>query len=139
MAWSTNPFAELERMRREMDRLFSRVPYFGTSTSIYPATNLYETQNDLFLVAELPGVKKENISIDLHESTLTLSGKRETRTYGKSDLLRQEQPEGQFEKTIRLPSRINGQAVNAKFEDGFLKITLPKAEESKRKQITIES
>lgn len=138
MAWTTNPFAELERMRREMDRIFSRVPYFGTSASSFPATNIYETKDNLTMVAELPGVKKEDISINLHETTLTISGNREPRKYGKSDLLRQEQPEGRFEKLIRLPGKISSTGVNAKFEDGVLKVILPKTEESKPRQISVE-
>lgn len=121
-----------------MDRLFARVPYFGTTSSAYPATNLYETKDDLTLVAELPGVKKEDININLHETNLTITGKRSPRQYGRSDLLRREQPEGEFEKTIRLPSKIRGEKVSAKFEDGLLRIYLPKSEESKPRQINVE-
>ncbi|MFP4164583.1 MAG: Hsp20/alpha crystallin family protein [Chitinispirillaceae bacterium] len=138
MAWTTNPFTELERMRREMDRIFSRVPYFGTASSAYPATNVYETGDDLYVIAELPGVKKEDINLNLHETNLIITGKRDVRQYGKSDLLRREQPEGQFEKTVRLPAKIHGERVSAKFEDGLLRINLPKSEESKPRQINVE-
>ncbi|NLG17510.1 MAG: Hsp20/alpha crystallin family protein [Fibrobacter sp.] len=139
MLWATDPFKEVERMRREMDRVFSRIPFFGTSEYEFPLVNLYDNKNDLILAAEIPGVPKENISINFSDGNLTVAGKRELPKYGKSELLRREQPEGEFEKTIRIPVRINSAEIKARFEDGILTVTLPKSQEAKPKQISIEA
>ncbi|MDG5813561.1 Hsp20/alpha crystallin family protein [Chitinispirillales bacterium ANBcel5] len=139
MQWPRDPFRELERIRGEMDRMFSRVPFFGSTQSQFPLVNLYENADTITILAEVPGVKKEEIDINMQESYLILTGKRETPSYGRAEILRKEQPEGSFEKRIRIPVAIKHDQIKASYKDGVLSITLPKSEEAKPKQITIET
>ena len=88
MLWANDPFRELERMRRTMDQMFSRIPFFGTTEFSFPLVNLYDRKDELFLIAQIPGVKKEDIEINYQEGLLTISGKRPAASYGKSTLLR---------------------------------------------------
>ncbi len=139
MLWANDPFRELERMRRTMDQMFSRIPFFGTTEYSFPLVNLYDKKDELYLVAQIPGVKKEDIEINYQENLLTISGKRMAPSYGKSALLRQEQPEGEFHKTITIPASVKSNDIKAAFEDGILKVTLPKSEEAKPKQIKLQA
>ena len=137
--WDLDPFKEIERMRRQMDELFSRLPFYERTSYQFPLVNLYDDKDDLLLTAEIPGLLKEDVNIQYNDGALTISGKRKAGAYGTSELLRQEQPEGNFEKRVRIPVKIRDNEIRAKFEDGILKVTLPKAEEAKPRQITIES
>lgn len=139
MMWPIDPMRELERIRHDMDELFRRstIPFVGYQ---FPLTNVYESKDEITVVAELPGVKKDDVAISLHENTLTLTGKRLVREYGKNaKIMRQEEPEGDFEKKIRIPVKVKESEIKARFQDGILRITLPKAEEAKAKQITVET
>ncbi len=138
MQWVSDPMREFERMRRMMDKMFSRVPFFGTTEFEFPLVNLYDSRDVLYVVAEIPGVTKENIEINYQDGALTITGKREPKKYGQSELLRQEQPQGDFEKIIRVPMSIKSSDIKAKFEDGMLSISLPKTEEAKPRQIAVE-
>ena len=139
MLWPQDIMREMNRMRRDMESLFSLSPAFARTSDQYPLVNLYDSKEQLTIVAEIPGVDKNSINIQFHNGNMTLSGKRELKRFGKSEMLRQEQPEGSFEKTIRVPVKIKDSEINAKFENGFLCITLPKAEEAKPHQITIQA
>ena len=103
-----------------------------------PALDLYEDKDNFVLKAELPGMKKEEIDISLHEGVLTLSGERkEERKEEGADTYRSERYYGRFHRTIALPSAVNGEKVSASYKDGILTVTLPKTEEAKPKQIPI--
>lgn len=121
-----------------MDKMFSRAPFFGITEFQFPLVNLYDSRDVLYVVAEIPGVPKENIEINYQDGALTITGKREFKKYGQSELLRQEQPEGDFEKIIRIPMSIKSNEIKAKFEDGMLTVSLPKTEEAKPRQIAVE-
>lgn len=138
MLWETDPLRELDRMRKTMDRMFSRMPFLNTSEYQLPLINLYDLRDSLMVVAEIPGVTKEQIDLNYQDGALLISGKRELKKYGKSETLRQEQWQGVFEKVIRIPVSIKSSEIKAKFEDGILSITLPKSEEAKPKQIVVE-
>lgn len=138
MQWVNDPMREFDRMRRVMDKMYSRVPFFGTTEYQFPLVNLYDSRDVLYVVAEIPGVPKENIEINYQDGSLSITGKREQKKYGQSEMLRQEQPQGGFEKIIRVPISIKANEIKAKFEDGLLSISLPKAEEAKPRQITVE-
>jgi HSP20 family protein len=139
MLWPQDVMREMDRMRRDMESLFSLTPLYNRGTYQYPLVNLYDSKEELILIAEIPGTDKNSINIQFNSGNLTLSGKRELKTFGKSEMLRQEQPEGSFEKTIRVPVKIKESDIKAKFENGLLCVTLPKAEEAKPHQITIQT
>lgn len=130
-------------LRDELNSLFE-MP-FGSSfaragqlfTGWSPALDLYETADDLVAVVELPGMRKEDIDISLHDGTLTISGERKRESTNGEKAQRTERYVGTFRRSIALPTRVDASKVNASYQDGILKVTLPKAEEAKPKQIQV--
>jgi HSP20 family protein len=103
-----------------------------------PALDLYEGNDNVTAIVELPGMRKEEIEISLHDGTLTVSGecKRESSSNGdKAE--RTERYVGTFRRSIALPTRVDANKVSATYRDGILTVTLPKAEEVKPKQIQV--
>jgi HSP20 family protein len=137
--WTYNPLGEIERMRREMDDLFGRIGYTPSFTSAFPPVNLYDQGDEILVAAEVPGVPKEKLTVDLRENVLTLSGTRERASYPNASPLREETPSGEFSKSIRLPVRVAPDKVEATCKNGILHIRLAKSEESKPKQIAIQA
>jgi len=139
MIWNVDVWREMERLRREMDGLFSDYGR-GAPSAGYPLINVYEDDNDVLVTAELPGTTKEKVSITFADGILTIGGKLERPASVKNmAAVRVERTEGSFEKTVRIATKVNQNAINASFENGILTITLPKAEEAKPKTITIEA
>jgi HSP20 family protein len=103
-----------------------------------PSCDIYETENEIVVKAELPGAKKEDVKVNIENNLLTISGERkfieETR---KENYVRVEREYGQFLRSFTLPITIDATKVLADFKDGLLTITLPKREEAKPKQIEI--
>lgn len=133
-------FQGLAQLRDEMDRLFE-FPLGELAGQRFfnewaPAVDLYEEKDNFIVKAELPGMKKENIDVSLHEGALTISGERvEEKKDGSSH--RSERFHGKFQRTVTLPTKVQGNNVTASYKDGILTISLPKAEESKPKQIEV--
>jgi len=102
-----------------------------------PALDLYQTTDDVVALVELPGMRKEDIEISLHDGTLTISGERNSETAEGDKTVRTERFVGKFRRSVSLPTRVDANKVNATYKDGILTITLPKAEEVKPKQIQV--
>lgn len=139
MFWNTDILHEMNRLRREMNNLFSSYP--GSSTNAtYPLLNVYDDSEHVIVTAELPGMTKDKISITFVDNALTISGNLdfcdESRTMS---VIRQERSRGKFEKTVRIPSKIAAEKIDASFTNGVLSIKLPKAEEAKPKTITVNA
>ena len=132
---------EMERLRREMNRLFD-----GTSTTTgrtapsYPAMNVWASEEGLIVTAEVPGVSIDDLEINVVNETLTLSGRREPVGMAEEARYhRQERGYGKFTRTIQLPFRVNSEKVDATLTDGVLRIELPRVEEEKPKKITVKA
>jgi len=139
MFWNLDVVREMDRLRRDMDGLFSNYGRTAASAT-YPLINVYEDKNNMVVTAELPGAVKEKVSITFSDGVLTIAGRQEVPASVKNmSAVRRERTEGDFEKTIAIPTKINQNAINASFSNGILTITLPKAEEAKPKTITIEA
>src|SRR5437588_11143730 len=103
-----------------------------------PALDLYQNNDNVVAVLELPGMRKEDIEISLHDGMLTIGGERKSQTGGNDEnATRTERFTGKFRRSITLPTRVDANKVNATYKDGLLTITLPKAEEAKPKQIQV--
>jgi len=128
-------------LREEIDRLFENP--LGDVTQPFmsgwmPAVDLYEDKENFVVRAEVPGMKKEDIDISLHEGVLTISGERkQEKKHEEEDIYRSERFFGRFHRTISLPRGVSGEKVSASYKDGILTVTLPKAEEAKPKQIPV--
>ena len=138
MLWNVDIFNEVDRLRREMNNLFSDSG--RTTTNTYPLLNAYENEDEIAVTAELPGLTKDDVNITFSEGVLTLSGNQRTTAKMKEmTAIRKERSDGEFEKTLQIPVKIKQDIISASFIDGVLTITLPKAEEAKPKTITIEA
>ena len=133
-------------LRDEIDRLFGApLAWFENGSQPFssgwlPAVDVYEDKDNVFVRAELPGMKKEEIDISLHEGVLTLSGERKLeKEYDKAESHRVERFTGRFQRSITLPAPVDAAKVRATYKDGILAITLPKAEEAKPKQINVSA
>jgi HSP20 family protein len=137
---STWPGAtRLTDLRDELDRLFE-APLSRTSELLgwTPAFDIYEDKDSFVVKAELPGMKKEDISVSLHDGSLIVSGERKSEL--KSDgteVYRAERFFGKFQRAVSLPAQVAANKVKADYKDGILTITLPKSEEAKPKQIEV--
>ncbi|MDI6741549.1 MAG: Hsp20/alpha crystallin family protein [Smithella sp.] len=140
--WRMKRFAdsvpEIIDLQREINRLFSNVGQGATLD--YPAVNVWEKDNSLVVTTELPGMDAENINISVTGATLTISGMskadpiKEGETY-----LRQERELGSFQRSFQLPFQVDSKAVEAKYEKGVLKVSLPRQKEDLPKKIRINS
>jgi HSP20 family protein len=104
-----------------------------------PTLDLYQNTDNLVAVVELPGMRKEEIEISLHDGTLTIAGERKAEASNGEKAERTERYIGKFRRSISLPVRVDTNKVNATYRDGLLTITLPKAEEAKPKQIQVRA
>jgi len=104
-----------------------------------PALDLYQDNDNLTAVAELPGMQKEDIEISLHDGTLSIAGERRSQSRNGERAERSERYVGSFRRSISLPARVDAQKVSATYRDGILTVTLPKAEEAKPKRINVTS
>jgi len=137
-------FAALDRltnMRAEIDRVFeSTVGSFSRSPAPLsrwnPAVNVYQDKDQFTVVVELPGLKKEEIEISLHDDTLTISGERKREESSGLEFLT-ERLYGNFQRSLTLPTAVDTEKVKASYKDGLLQVVLPKAEEAKPKQIEV--
>lgn len=103
-----------------------------------PRADVYDDTDSIIIKAELPGVDKKHISVDVKDRVLTLSGERSEEKKVKEDnYYRRERSFGRFERSFTLPGEIDPDKIKADFKDGVLKIEIPKPEEQKPKQITI--
>jgi HSP20 family protein len=149
--WGLSPVRHVANLRDEVDTLFNLA--FGrlgnalgesdrrSSQFIegwFPAVDVYEDKDSLQVRAELPGMKKEDIEISLHEGFLTLSGERKGQEkQDGTETYRSERWFGRFHRTISLPCSVEADKIKATYTDGVLTVSLPKAEEAKPKQIPI--
>lgn len=136
-------FGRLTDLRDEIDRLFEAPLAELTRTSQLlsgwtPALDLYEDKDNVVVRAELPGMKKEDIDVSLHDGCLSISGERKGEEKRQdAEVYRAERFFGRFQRTVTLPTQVANDKVKAQYKDGVLTITLPKAEEAKPKQIDV--
>ena len=111
----------------------------GVSTSAWlPSVDVFEDKESLKIVAELPGLKPEDVKITLENSTLTLRGeKKQVAEENTERVHRYERSYGSFERSFSLPNSVDADKVAASFESGVLTITLPKAEKAKPREIAV--
>ena len=138
------PVREMMTLREAMDRLFddafTRPLSLSGNTWSIPAVDMYQTDNEVVVKAALPGIKADEVQINVTGEVLTLKGetKQENETKEKEYHIR-EQRWGAFERSIVLPTEVVADKAKADFENGVLTIMLPKAEEVKPKTISIKT
>ena len=137
----TSASDDLERMRRDMDRLFGQVAgqaYWPTHAGVFPLVNVTEDQDHFYIRSEIPGMNREEISISATGRNLSISGERKIVSEGENvKYHRREREDGIFSRVVALPSDIQIDKIEASYVDGILSINIPKDEEAKPKQITV--
>lgn len=140
-AWPS--FGRLSNLRDEIDRLFESPLAELTRTSHLlsgwtPALDVYENKDNFVVKVELPGMKKEDINISLHDGSLSISGERKSEgQYEDAEVYRAERFFGRFQRSVTLPAAVAADKVKAQYKDGILTVTLPKTEEAKPKHIDV--
>lgn len=141
-----SPTHDMRRLQREFDRLFENFlpgrPTDGDealeSVVWAPRMDLSETEDAYFIHLDLPGMKKEDVSINFHEGTLSVSGERQQEDKEENHkFIRIERSYGRFYRSFSLPQTVNTEGIEASFENGVLNIRVPKAEEVKPRRIDI--
>jgi HSP20 family protein len=140
-AWPT-PLRDLDQVADQINRLFSE-PVFGgsESTGWVPRVNVEETKNHLVLTAELPGLRPEDVEIEVENNVLTLRG-RKNETREEKDEPRYhvwERRYGTFQRSFSLPRTVSADNIGATFENGVLRVEMPKAPEAKGRKIEIRA
>jgi HSP20 family protein len=142
--WSR--FDRLANLRDEVTRLFDfSVPDLAGQTTQEgttlwrPALDVFQDKDNIFVTLEVPGVKKEDFQLSLHEGTLTVSGERKQTTEVKEgESFRSERFFGRFSRSVTLQVPVQADNVKAQYKDGVLTVTLAKSEEAKPRQIEVQ-
>lgn len=136
------PRRELVAVQDEIDRIFG--DFFGgvgddDDSLLIPPADIVEDDDNFVVSVELPGMKKDEVSLTLKDKSLTISGsKRHEGEKGDDRFHRVERSYGSFCRTIDLPSKVDASKITARFENGVLVVTMPKVEEAKPKEIAIK-
>lgn len=145
-----NPIRHINRLQRNMDRVFNEFfnepmsRFFEPSEAIMapwageefvPACDVEETDSHYLLAFDLPGVKKEDVKIELRDNQLSISGERREDVKGR---LSRERSYGLFTRSFTLPSNVNSEKLEANYENGVLQVVIPKTAVSHTRQISIK-
>ena len=137
---TVSAWRDLENVSNRLARVFDDVSTGNGRSGWNPSMNVEETKDELLLTAELPGLAEENISIELEDNVLSISGeKTEERTEGDEERRYHlwERRYGSFKRTFTLPRTVSGEGIRADFENGVLRVHMPKAPEAKGRKIEI--
>ena len=146
------PFMDLTRWERDMDRM--REDFFGRRGSHWwperwfradeldvraPAVDVFEEKDDIVVKAEIPGMDKDNIQVNLTDHTLTIKGEKKKEEEVKEEkYYRSERSYGAFVRTLELPRDVHADKIKATFKNGVLEVRMPKTEEAKAKEIKVK-
>ena len=142
-----NPWRTTSNLNSLVDKFFNDALFFSgknesekTETHGFwsPVVDIYDNETSLVLKADLPGMKKEDISIDVEDRVLTLKGERSyDKETKEKNFYRRERSHGTFKRMFTLPENVTAENINAELKDGVLKIEITKPEEKKPRQITV--
>lgn len=137
-----SPWRDFNADINRLSRLFDESPFFTSGESMWsPPVSISETNEDIILTAEVPGLTEDDIGVELENNVLTISGeKTEERTEEEGSDRRYhlwERSYGSFRRSFTLPTTVESENVEASFENGVLRVRLPKATESKGRRIEI--
>ena len=138
----TNPWAGLSRIQRQMSEMFDHFADNDesvTNISWVPRVEVSEHKDKYQLSVELPGIDKKDVHVEVQNNTLSISGEKESAIEDQDENYHiRERVYGKFNRTFELPSRIEADKIDAKYNNGVLNLAIPKAEEAKPKQIEVK-
>lgn len=136
-----DPMSEMRRMQRDMDSLFGAIQSKDKDSffSWKPVMDIKETDKDIVIHAELPGVKKEDMHLELKDGILTLSGERKQEQKQEKDKYhRIERSYGKFSRSMSVPKELKEDQIKASFDNGVLEVSFPKPPPQETKKIAIK-
>ncbi len=137
-----DPFRELESLKREMEKLFDSFlseRRFDKEFPWSPAIEVKEIPDRYVFKVDVPGVKKEDLKIEVSDNVLSISGERKQETEEKeAQYYRREILYGFFQRSIQLPTNVDADKISARLEDGVLTIEIPKTEQARAREIPIK-
>lgn len=144
-AYQRDPFQELESMRTEMNRLFERwngsadgEENAGDRLAFMPSAEMEDKDDSILLKLEVPGMSAEELDIEIHDNVATIRGERKSESETEANgVKRSEFTYGKFERSVRLPAKVNSEAAEANYENGILMLTMPKLEDEKPKAVKV--
>lgn len=134
-----DPFATLRAVQRAVDAAIGS-DWFGAGTAgagAFPLVNVFNDGEDYVLVAELPGVKKEDLDVQVRADTVRIQGKKTVAYDDNASVHRRERSAGQFDRTVTLPAQLDAAKVSAEYRDGVLTLRLPRAESERARSVVI--
>jgi HSP20 family protein len=131
-----DPFREMAAFERAPNRFFRDVP--TRRRPLYPPLELEDKGDNLIITAELPGVDKEAVELTVLGDTLTIAGEKKPAMGNGAKYIKHERAHGKFRRLVDLPYSVTQDNIKASYKDGVLTITLPKSEEAKPRQISVE-
>jgi HSP20 family protein len=141
--WLADSLAEMNRLSAEMDRMFRRFGWgdrWELPAVAYPAVDIWQDDNCVYVEAELPGMEIGDLEIYVTEGDqLTIRGERKPPAVEKGTWHRQERGYGQFSRLLKLPCPVKTDEVEAQLKDGVLTITLPKCDAAKPRRLAIKA
>jgi HSP20 family protein len=127
-----------EQLNRLFTEAFDRSSVESSITTWAPAVDIYETEHELVVKADLPDIKSEELDIRVEGNILTIRGERKfEKKVNESNYLRVERAYGSFSRSFSLANTVNSEAIKAEYKNGVLTLTIPKREEAKPKQIKV--
>jgi HSP20 family protein len=147
MAWEISPWRpfEFERMRRDMDRMWDS--FFDERSrrkledrgEWLPSLDVSETKNEIVVKAEIPGIDPKDMDISLTDGVLTIKGEKKQEKEERDENYHLiERSYGTFARSVRLPKEVTNDKIGATYKNGLLTVTLPKSEETRKKEIKIK-
>ncbi len=139
MAVLIDPFDALSRLQQALDsyRASDWLTAGPSGGGAYPLLNVFRKGDDFMVVAEVPGVQKSDLDVQVKGNTIRLAGLKSVAYPEKASLHRRERLEGQFDRSVTLPVEIDEDGVKAEYRDGILALYLPRAERDKPKSIPV--
>ena len=124
-------------VRNEVERMFDNVFSTGNGTQNFPSLNMVEGDNTIYVEAELPGVKMEDLEVTVQDGMLIISGRRDVTTPDGASTLRRERGVLEFDRSISLPTNIEVEGTNAVLRNGILTLELPKSVNARARQVPV--
>ncbi len=136
------PFRGINTFQDQVSRLLEDSFRDNTSdsslTAWAPAVDIYETENELVVTADLPGMNDKDLDVRVENNMLTIRGERKMeKSVNEDNVLRTERAYGSFSRSFSLPNTVNAEAIKADYQHGVLTVKMPKREESKPKQVKV--
>ncbi|MGZ4268502.1 MAG: Hsp20/alpha crystallin family protein [Solirubrobacteraceae bacterium] len=132
-----DPFGELADLRSRFDRMFEELSE-GRERPWAPAIDVVRENGDLVLHADIPGIKPEEVKVEIEDDVLTVSGQHEERKEEKGkDFVRRERHYGSFQRSIALPAGVDAKKIKATTHDGVLEVKIPLPKEASKEKVAI--